>query len=176
MERCFMAGNRVGKTEAAAYEVTLHLTGLYPDWWEGRRFANAVTAWAAGDTSQTVRDILQEKLLGRAGAHGTGMIPGDRIVKVTPKRGLAEAVDTIYVRHVSGGISAVTLKSYQEGRESFQGVGVDVVWLDEEVPDSIYIEALTRLLTTQGILMLTFTPLKGLTDVVLRFLPQVSLG
>jgi len=38
-ERAFIAGNRCGKTVAGGYETTLHLTGLYPDWWEGRRFA-----------------------------------------------------------------------------------------------------------------------------------------
>jgi phage terminase large subunit-like protein len=46
-----------------------------------------------------------------------------------------------------------------------------VVWFDEEVPMDIYMEGLTRLLTTCGIMMLTFTPLNGLTEVVLRFLP-----
>jgi phage terminase large subunit-like protein len=169
-ERCFMAGNRIGKTEAGAYETTLHLTGRYPGWWEGRRFQAPVTAWVAGETHTTVREILQEKLLGPAGAPGTGMLPADAIHKVTRKPGVAEAVESIYVRHGSGGLSRVVLKSYQEGRESFQGTGVDVVWLDEEVPESIYLEALTRLLTTRGIVMLTFTPLKGLTAVVLRFL------
>src|SRR5690606_16162351 len=34
--RCFMAANRVGKTEGGGgYETTLHLTGRYPAWWEG---------------------------------------------------------------------------------------------------------------------------------------------
>ena len=171
MERCFMAGNRVGKTEAGTYEMTCHLTGWYPSWWEGRRFPAPIQAWAAGDTHRTVRDILQEKFLGSPGQHGTGMIPGQLIRKITHKAGTAEAVDKIYVRHVTGGESRLTLKSYQEGRRSFQGTGVHVVWFDEEVPMDIYMEGLTRLLTTCGIMMLTFTPLNGLTEVVLRFLP-----
>ena len=33
-ERCFMAANRVAKSEGVgAYEMTLHLTGNYPPWW-----------------------------------------------------------------------------------------------------------------------------------------------
>ena len=28
-ERCFMAGNRIGKTTTASYELTFHLTGFY---------------------------------------------------------------------------------------------------------------------------------------------------
>ena len=47
MERCFMAANRVGKTfGVGGYETALHLTGLYPAWWEGRRFTQPITAWA----------------------------------------------------------------------------------------------------------------------------------
>src|SRR4051812_9903998 len=50
-ERCFLAGNRVGKTETGGgYELVLHLTGSYPAWWTGRRFSRPVSAWAAGDT------------------------------------------------------------------------------------------------------------------------------
>ena len=38
-ERLMLAANRVGKTEGVGgYEVALHLTGAYPDWWPGRRF------------------------------------------------------------------------------------------------------------------------------------------
>ncbi len=40
-----MAANRVGKTEGAGgYEMTCHLTGRYPHWWEGRRFSGPVRA------------------------------------------------------------------------------------------------------------------------------------
>src|SRR5215210_7740924 len=35
--RCFMAANRIGKTMGAGgYELTTHLTGQYPEWWEGK--------------------------------------------------------------------------------------------------------------------------------------------
>src|SRR3954453_1708678 len=58
-ERLMLAANRVGKTEGVgAYESTLHLTGVYPPWWVGRRWDRPISAWAAGDTSKTVRDIL----------------------------------------------------------------------------------------------------------------------
>lgn len=169
-ERCFMAGNRTGKTQAGVYEMTLHLTGIYPDWWEGRRFDKPVKAWAAGDTSKTVRDILQEKFLGPPGARGTGMIPGDRILKVTTKSGVADAADTAYVRHAAGGASALGFKSYDQRRESFQGCSQDAILLDEEPEMAIYAESLMRTMTTGGLMMLTFTPLNGLTDVALSFL------
>ena len=34
-ERMLIAANQVGKTLCAAAEVAMHMTGLYPDWWEG---------------------------------------------------------------------------------------------------------------------------------------------
>jgi phage terminase large subunit-like protein len=173
-EIAFMAANRVGKSEAGAYAVTCHLTGIYPSWWIGKRFHRPTDIWAAGDTNQTVRDILQAKLCGPPGIpseFGTGMIPGDKIISHAKKRSVADAIETVYVRHISGGTSALTFKSYDQGRESFQGTSKDIVWLDEEPPLSIYTECLLRTMTTDGCVMLTFTPLQGLSEVVLTFLP-----
>jgi len=176
-ERCIMAANRVGKSEGVGgYETTLHLTGLYPHWWDGRRFNHAISAWAAGDTSQTVRDIAQYKLLGRPGEEGTGLIPADCIAGVKKKAGgVPDAVESVLVKHTSGGISRLTFKSYDQKRKSFQGVEQHVIWLDEECPDDIYGECLIRTMTTDGLVMLTFTPLMGLTEVVLRYMPSGEL-
>ncbi|SRR6266436_2039783 len=175
-ERAFLAANRVGKTEGVgAYETTLHLTGRYPDWWEGKRFSSAITAWAAGDTSQTTRDILQEKLLGPKADIGTGMIPGDTILRATPKPGVPDAIETIFVRHTSSGTSELTLKNYEQGRVSFQGTGRHVIWLDEECDMGIYTECLLRTMTTNGLLICTFTPLLGLSEVVRYFLDMKAI-
>lgn len=176
-ERLFLAANRVGKTEGAgAYETTLHLTGQYPDWWEGRRFERPIKGWAAGDTSKTVRDIIQAKLLGQAGQHGTGMIPADLIVDTKAKQGLPDAIELIYVRHATGGQSVLSLKSYDQKRISFQGTEQDVIWLDEEPPADVMAECVMRTMATGsfdgGIVMLTFTPLTGWTDVVDSFLNE----
>jgi hypothetical protein len=74
-ERLFMAANRVGKSEAGAYEVTCHLTWEYPAWWTGRRFDHPVEVWASGTNSQTTRDIVQAKLLGSRPSAGDGDDP-----------------------------------------------------------------------------------------------------
>lgn len=176
-ERLFMAANRVGKTEGAGgYEMTLHLTGDYPIWWPGRRFDHPIDSWAAGDTAQTTKEIIQEKLLGKVGEYGSGLIPKDLIVRLTPKRGHTDAIETIYVKHKSGGVSELTLKSFDQGRRAFQGTKKHVIWLDEEPPAPIYTECLLRTTDTKGgtdngLVMLTFTPLLGLSEVVLSFLP-----
>jgi phage terminase large subunit-like protein len=176
-ERGMIAANRVGKTwGVGAYETTIHATGIYPDWWEGKRFSEPTSIWVAGDTSQTTRDVIQFALFGVGGEGadgelGSGMIPGDLIVG-TPSaaRGVSGAFDTGMVRHVTGGLSSIGHKSYDQGRKKFQGTAKHVVWLDEEPPLDVYTECLTRIMTVKGILMSTFTPLEGATAVVNMYL------
>jgi phage terminase large subunit-like protein len=174
-ERCFMAANRVGKTIVGAYETTLHLTGSYPDWWPGRRFDGPGEWWAAGDTSETTRDIVQLELMGPKEDMGTGMIPARSIIgEPTARRGVADAVDQVRVKHVSGGTSVLGFKSYDQGRKKFQGTKKHGVWLDEEPEAPIYDECMLRLMTTDGLMLCTFTPLQGLTEIALRFLPDLA--
>lgn len=172
-ERCFMAGNRVGKTETGGgFETALHLTGLYPHWWPGRRFDTHVRWWAAGKTNETTRDIIQRKLLGPKNDLGTGLIPGDRIGRITWKQGVQDFVDTVRIKHNNGHWSQLGFKSYQQGRDGFEGTEQHGIWLDEEPPMDIYGECLVRTATTNGVVMLTFTPLEGMSEVVMSFLPK----
>lgn len=174
-ERLFMAANRVGKSVGGGYEVTCHATGKYPHWWEGRRFDHGTNIWVAGDTGQTTRDILQNELLGFPnGPIGTGLIPGEDILEVRRRAGIPDAVDTVRVRHVSGEESIIGFKSYDQGRRSFQGTGKHVVWLDEECPQDVYGECLIRTMTTNGIILVTFTPLQGMTMFIQDFLKDAQ--
>ena len=177
-ERLMLAANRVGKTEGiGGYETALHLTGEYPDWWVGRRFDRPIAAWVAGASNETTRDIVQAKLLGRIewtggkkGVSGTGLIPGEAIGDMSWKAGVNDLVDTVQVKHSSGGWSVLGVKSYQQGRKSFEGTEKDLIWMDEEPPLDVYAEALVRTMTTNGLVLLTFTPLEGMSEVVLSFL------
>jgi len=172
-ERACVAANRVGKTWGiGGYETTLHLTGLYPDWWEGRRFEDPVKWWAAGATSETTRDIVQATLAGPKNRLGFGLIPKDCLGKPTWKQGVQGLIDTIPIKHVSGGKSQLSFKSYNQGIDSFMGTAQHGVWADEEPPLDIFNECLIRTATTKGILIATFTPLKGMSDVVLSFLQK----
>lgn len=169
--RCFMAANRVGKTEGAGgYECTLHLTGLYPDWWPGRRFDKGIDMWAAGDTSETVRDIIQFKLFGPHDAIGTGLIPKANIISVKYKPNGKGLIDSASIKNTRGSYSRIAFKTYEQGRISFQGTEKDVIWLDEESDVGIRAECAMRLMTTDGILIETFTPLKGLTQLVMSYI------
>lgn len=174
-ERLFMAGNQLGKTMAGAAECAMHLTGRYPEKWKGRRFRKPPVAWAAGDTGEVVRDTIQRLLVGRVGQEGTGFIPADAIIETKAAMGTSDLISTIRVQHKSGGESLLTLKSYSQGRSKFQGETLSFVWADEEPPEDIYSEMLTRTNATKdGFIYMTFTPLLGMSNVVKRFMLEES--
>lgn len=162
-------------TYSAGYELTCHLTGHYPEWWQGRRFPGPIEAWVAGDNAKTTRNILQKVLLGPIDAIGTGMIPGHRIVHTSPWAGVPDAIETIWVRHETGRSSMCQLKSFDQGRLAFQGTEKHVIWEDEEPPEDIHGECLMRTMTCDGILMVTMTPLSGLTPFLEHFLSDADL-
>ena len=176
-EVMLMAANQYGKSDTGAFAVTCHMTGDYPPWWKGKRWARPTRGWIAGETSLVVRDVQQRKLCGEPGvdsAFGTGMIPKDAFVdKPSLARGVTDAYDTIQVRHKSGGVSIGRFKSYEQGRTKFQGETLDWGWADEEPAEDIYAEFLTRI-SEGGWLGMTFTPLKGRSKVVLRFIDEPS--
>src|SRR5579883_3181626 len=164
-ERLLMAGNQVGKSEAGAFEAAVHLTGLYPNWWVGKRFDHPVRGWAGGEGGLLVRDVSQTKLCGIPGSEadwGTGMIPRSLLLGKAAGHGVSDLYDNIRVRHASGGVSVLAFKTYEQGRSKWQGATLDFIWLDEEAPEDIYSEALARL-TGEGIVYTTFTPLLGFT-------------
>jgi phage terminase large subunit-like protein len=176
-ERALIGANRSGKTLACSYETTCHLIGWYPDWWIGRRFDRPITAWVAGEDAKAVRESLQVTYLGPLSTIGTGLIPAQFIEAKTARGGVSEAVDTVAVRHGSGGMSRLVFKSYDQGRESFQAAKIDIMQYDEEPPLPIYSEGLTRTLSTNpneksGLVIAGFTPLRGLSSVVMMFLPN----
>lgn len=173
-ERLLMAGNQQGKTLAGAAEMAMHLTGDYPEDWEGRRFTKEIRAWAASITSETTRDNAQRLLLGEGRQYGTGMIPKERIHEVRMARTVADAVDTVYIRHKCGGLSSLSFKAYEKGREKWQGESLEVVWFDEEPAEDIYSEGLARISARQGMVWMTFTPLLGMSNVVSRFIQDKS--
>jgi phage terminase large subunit-like protein len=173
-ERLLMAANQSGKTLAGGMEAAMHATGRYADWWPGRRFDGPTVGWVAGTTNETTRDTVQRILLGRPGAHGTGAIPKDAIVELVSARGTPDLLDTIKVRHVSGGMSVIGLKSYQRQREAFQGETLHWLWFDEEPPIDIYLEGLTRTNVQRGPVWVTFTPLLGVSQTVSRFIVEQS--
>lgn len=173
-----MAGNQLGKTVAGSMEWAMHLTGKYPDWWAGRRFATPGRFWAAGESGVSTRDTVQKLLVGppeKEEEWGTGAIPFADILDTQRGRSAPDGLDSVVVKHVAGGSSTLLFKSYEQGRGKWQGDTLNGVWFDEEPPSDIYSEGLTRTNATGGIVMLTFTPLKGMSEVVRMFLQANDL-
>ena len=173
-ERLFLAGNRTGKTYSAALEVCMHLTGNYPSWWNGYRYEEPVEAWVASDSAETTRDILQMKYyLGDEHDGKLGLIHPSLIIRKTRKSGVSDAYDTVWIRHSSGGISKLSFKAYDQKRKKFQGTQKHIIHLDEEPPQDIYSECLTRTMATSdnfhGMLIMSMTPLSGMNQLIKSF-------
>lgn len=158
---------------------------VYPEGWPGRRFDRAIWMWASSVSGEATRDNPQKILVGPPKVRekwGTGAIPYEDLIgkdgkmHISMKPGTADAIDTILVNHVAGGQSILQFKTYEQGREKWQGPTLDLVWYDEEPPLDIYMEGLTRTNTTEGPNVLTFTPLLGMSEVVRLFLGDEEDG
>ena len=177
--RLFCSGNKLGKSLVGAYEVTSHATGIYPHWWKGKRFDQPVLCWIANKSGKETRDINERTLLGPPGdedSRGTGMIPSHRIRGTTPKPGIPNGCEFIYVEHVSGRNSIIQSKSFDAGRTAFQGAPeVHVIWADEECPKPIADECAMRTMTCGGILLFTYTPIFGMTELTVEMFDQAGI-
>ena len=178
-QRLLMAANRIGKSYCGAAEMAYHLTGLYPDWWEGKRYDQPITAWAGGVSNETTRDIVQAELLGSPDdpeAFGSGSIPQKYIIKTERKPGVPNAKSVALIRHITGGNSSLHFKAYEMGVDKWQGRSVDCVWLDEEPSRELYSQAVTRTLDRKGMVYMTFTPEQGMTETVASFMNRIQSG
>jgi phage terminase large subunit-like protein len=170
--RGILAANRVGKTVATCYELAMHLTGRYPDWWKGRVWKKPVTAFVAGESWQQVALVLQQELMGTPDAKlvhmiGSGAIPRDSIVFETIRSDSANIIG-VEIRHVNG-ISRLIFGNYTQEVRNMQGFKLDLVVFDEQPPDEMFSELVTRTATLQGQVLCSFTPLKGLNGLVSKF-------
>jgi phage terminase large subunit-like protein len=171
--RGILAANRIGKTVSTCFETAMHLTGLYADDWEGKRFNKPITAFVAGEGWEQVARVLQTELMGAADVKlkdqlGSGSIPRDRIVFDTMRSDGANII-AVEVKHISGENSYLLFGNYTQEVRNLQGFKLDLVVFDEQPPDGIFSELVTRTATTQGMVICSFTPLKGLNGLVSKF-------
>ncbi len=168
-----IAANQVGKTWAAGFEVAMHVTGLYPERWTGRLF-DPPTRWIVGSESvELFRQGAQRILLGPPedeAAWGTGAIPKALLLETPRRQGVPNAVASITVRHVTGETSVLQLTSYDQGRSKWQADTVDGAWFDEEPSLELFTEGMTRTNAVMGPILITFTPMLGMSAVVRRFI------
>lgn len=178
-----MAANRVGKSFTGAARIAYHATGRYPEWWGGRRWDRPLNIWVAGVSAESTRDILQEELLGPADnpeMTGSGMIPLDCIGATTRKPQVPNAFQSVLVKHHTDGKfdgwTRITFKAFEQGEKKFMGQSVHEIWLDEQPPDGLFGQCITRTANTGGSVAMTFTPEDGVTPVVAQFTTDLKPG
>jgi phage terminase large subunit-like protein len=173
--RGILAANRIGKTVSTCFETAYHLTGQYPEWWpEGaKRFNKPVTVMVAGEGWSQVAMVLQAELLGTPDIKineqlGTGAIPRDAIVFDTMRNDGANCIG-VEIKHVSGENSYLLFANYTQEVRQMHVFKLTLAVFDEQPPDDFFSEIVTRTATTQGQVLCSFTPLKGLNGLVSKF-------
>jgi phage terminase large subunit-like protein len=135
-----IGGNRSGKTISGISYVIKHcLRKPNQDWW--------AATWA--DMSIPI----QQKGF-------WDLLPKDKSIKYarfTDQRGFSNKI----IMFENG--SKIRFKTYDQGRESFQGALKDGILLDEEPPEDIVSECRARLIDRNGEMIRTMTPLNGIT-------------
>ena len=174
--RGILAANRIGKTVSTCYETAMHLTGIYPDWWVGKRFDKPITAMVAGEGWSQVAMVLQNELIGTQDvkirdAIGTGAIP-KHLIKLETMRSDGANCLGVEVKHKTGSFSYLLFANYTQEVRQMQGFKLNLAVFDEQPPDDFFSEIVTRTATTQGQVLCSFTPLKGLNGLVSKFWHQ----
>lgn len=108
--------------------------------------------WVCSESFEVQRDVVQTEML--------QWLPKPEIRRITYR--MKDVIDQIHLKNGS----KITFKSYDQGRQKFQGAKIQWVHLDEEPPEDVYKEILMRLMDSKGYLWATMTPaLKGETFV-----------
>jgi phage terminase large subunit-like protein len=167
--RMLAGGNRTGKTRTGCIETAQHLTLNYSPYWEGYKYKRPITSWVCGVTRLAVKETLERRLFDGM-ADEPPLISYDLIAKKIP-------IDHCYHIYTPKGISKVFFKSYEQGRDNFQGALIDLLHCDEEpLSYDIWTEAITRTMNTSedsyGMGYLTMTPLKGTTKLITKFFQE----
>jgi len=171
--RLIQASNQTGKSQDCCYELSCHLTGIYPPWWKGKRLSRACDWLIVGETYDLLRKSIIQTLLGPVGDFGTGMIRGDTLDHATMKQveRTGTNIGSFRVKHISGKFCNVYINTYSMRREDFQAFKANVLF-DEEPPPGLFNEAITRTLTMgdDRLVMINFTPMNGMTDFLKNFM------
>lgn len=179
MFRCISGANRIGKSNALGAEVVYHATGDYPTGmdghpkWEGKIFYEPVEIWIVGSDPDSVRSGIQKVLIGDYDDPGTGLLPRECIVgDPRQKPGAPELIQSIKVRHKSGGLSKIYFKTSKQGVNAFKSASVHFVGMDEMQPWEIFTECATRLASTNGLFVLAASPEEGFSNLTMKFMPH----
>lgn len=183
-QRLLMAANQVGKTSCCAIEVCYHVTGIYPENWQGYKFNHPINCWCLGVSGEQIKRVLQNKILGKEGKDdfSDGLIPNKYIdIKSAVRGQLKGSIKEIKIKYKDVGWSKLSFLSYEQGQHVLMGDVVDLALIDEEPRDNnIYGQVVTRTINGNhgdgGLVILGFTPENGTTELVYQFTDKIQEG
>lgn len=181
---CYLASGVVhhntGKTYSVSAELAMHLTGLYPEWWEGYRLnQGGFEVWLGSIDNEMQKIGLQESLFGPdlEDGLGTGFVPRHCIEKINRRQsGIKDVLDEAFITHTSGKRVKVRLKTFEQGEKKWQSGKPKIIVWDEEPDENnvdqagVFMEMQTRLVRNAGIFFGCRTPLYGMTQLITHFM------
>ena len=143
-----LGANRSGKSEIIAVDSQVRLTGLIPEEIKHEyplEYIRQGEAWLSGMDFVSLMGIVKKKV--------------DKFLTNRMNGGYNK--ENKIQKYTNG--CEIQYKSYDQGREKFQGTSKTYVSYDEEPPQDVYDEGYMRTVDCEGIIRLAFTPLKGLS-------------
>ena len=143
-----LGANRSGKSEIIAVDALTRLTGVIPTAIRHEyptTFIRAGEAWLSGMDFVSLVGIVKKK-----------------IDKFLPRRLNLGYNKETKLQRLKGSVE-IQYKSFDQGREKFQGTSKVYVSFDEEPDQPIYDEGYMRTVDCAGLIRFAFTPAKGLT-------------
>lgn len=124
-------------------------------------FPSPARIWVCSETFEVQRDVVQREIVGDARTFAGGWLPKS---EVAPKGATYRDKDVLDTLTLTNG-SVIGWKSYDQGREKFQGTSIHLIAYDEEPPKDIHDECAMRVFDVRGTIVAAMTPLKGMTFV-----------
>lgn len=140
--RVFCGGNRSGKTTTAIYEFVYAALGIHP--WQDWPPPPLKLRVIGPDFNTVINEVHVPRF--------KELLPPGSYVWYAERR----------VLQLYNG-STIQFMSYDQDLDKFAGTSLHGVWFDEEPPRKIFNENLMRILDTKGKVLMTFTPVSGIT-------------
>lgn len=151
--RCFLGGNRSGKTTAGAIETISYALGERPFYPISSPFRYTgkpakIRIWGE-DYTNHIGQVIVPKL--------KEWIPKNKIISTKKNQ---QGIPTYWeIKHLEG-VSTIEILSYEQDPSKAEGWDGDLVWYDEPPPRGHFIASERGLIDRRGRSLITMTPIK----------------